>query len=212
MAEQTKTGKYIKICPVCKKGFQTDSRNQKYCNDPNCKEFAQKKVGRLRKRRRERDLNRQYHLEWTRKHREHRELYLSKVKLAICQDCGKSYLHQIAEALSNLHMSAELLEQGGDRMSAGEVLEVTSKVLNLLQDFQEKGVVLLKDLEVHHVDGDFRNGEDVNLHGICPVCHNKAESILRKSGKSDEIPGGTPNESNSTHPDAAPEDKGPETV
>ena len=87
---------YNKVFPVCKAPFQTTSRNRKYCDKPSCYEFAQKRIGKLRRRRRTRDLNRAFHVEWTRRHREDREAYIKAHALILCEGCGhRFHLDQI---------------------------------------------------------------------------------------------------------------------
>lgn len=154
-------------CPVCHKPFD-GARNQKYCNSQVCKDFGNKKVGKLKKRRRDRTLNRQFHLEWVRRHREDRAKFFSQTKLLVCQDHGLQLLRGMKQSL----------EYG---------LDSPSSVLKLLEEFMST-LLLQKDLEVHHKDGDFRNGDITNMDGLCTVCHNKAESLLRKAGKPSDGP------------------------
>lgn len=178
---------YSKNCPVCHKDFQSTSRNAKYCSEV-CNEFSQRRVGKLRKRRRIRNMNRQFHLEWVRRHREDREKFLAQTKVAICQDCGKVRLTEIKEVLSRAYIALELTAES-QRPPSDEALLMISNALQTMQEFEQNSVVLLKDLEVHHIDANFQNGDISNLGGYCPVCHNKAESALRKAGKpTDEEP------------------------
>lgn len=38
-------------------------------------------------------------------------------------------------------------------------------------------------LEIHHIDGDWRNNEQSNLQFLCPNCHSQTPTFYRQAGK-----------------------------